>query len=316
MTEAKIIAAIRGLKASRKNSLAGDDIGCFSGGARTYAATDSVIAGVHFEHAWLGPKDIAYKLFARNWSDFLVKGIKPEFALLNLALGTQSAEREFLLPFLRALDRLLIAQNITLIGGDTARSNADVFTLTFLGYRGKFIPRHARTVRVGDAVVQIGAVGGASYALRQLLRTATPSPAHLRFFARPQILPSLPHAHYLKATIDQSDSVAKSLRLLAEANAITLRVDSEAILRSHSAVAGFPHILAAAEDLALFAIADAKILAAPLKLTPAFRVIGNVSSIRCKQPSVAYTLSQKIVFSDRGQSLPSGDEFEHFERDA
>jgi len=316
LTEEKIIAAIGALKASQKNALPGDDIGCFSGGRRSYAATDSVIAGVHFEHAWLGPHDIAYKLFARNWSDFLVKGITPEFALLNLALSARAAERRFLSPFLRALDRLLVAKNITLIGGDTARSNTDVFTLTFLGHRGKLIPRHAQKVRVGDAVVQMGAVGGASYALQQLMSKATPSPARLRFFARPQILPSLTHARYLKATIDQSDSVAKSLRLLAEANASTLAINTETILRSHNAVLGFPQILSAAEDLAVFAIADAKILAALTNSTPAFRVIGNVSSIRCKQPCVAYTIGKKPVFCDRGQDLPSDDEFEHFERDA
>lgn len=314
LTEAEIIKLIAGLNSSAANHLKADDIGYFTGASRTYAATDSLIAGVHFRHEWLSPAEVAWKLFARNWSDFLCKGIRPDAALLNLALTPDTAQQRFIAPFLRSLDRLFSANGITLIGGDTARSANDVFTLAFFGTRGKLLPRIGKNIQVGDLVVQLGGVGGSDYALRRLLQRAKIRAPERAYFAKPQIFPALPQSKFLKATIDQSDSVQKSLKLLAEANRANFRIELAEIAASHNRVladlASPGQILTAAEDLAVFAIASPAILKGA-KHSPrrnssaAFRAVGKVESIRTRSPRVEYYLAGAAV-------KPPRDAFEHF----
>ena len=314
ITETEILRLIGRMKASAANALKADDIGYFTGAKKTYAATDSLIAGVHFRHDWLTPAEIAYKLFARNWSDFLCKGIRPHAALLSLALTRQTARQSFVIPFLRALDRLFTANGITLTGGDTAHSANDVFTLAFFGTRGKLVPRATRTVRRGDLVVQLGGVGGSNFALNRLLKAGELTPREKACFSRPQIFPHLPQAKFLKATIDQSDSVQKSLRLLANANQVKLRIDIDSILPSHkrvlSGLSTGAKILLAAEDLAIFAIASSAILketgpAAQAKGSHTFRAVGIVESIQTRSPRVDYHLNGRPI------KAPVHD-FEHF----
>jgi len=314
LTETEILRLLSRLRSSAANPLKADDIGYFRGGKQTYAATDSLIAGVHFRHDWLSPAEIAWKLFARNWSDFLCKGIQPTAALLSLALTRTTAQRSFVAPFLRALDRLFTTHGITLTGGDTAHSTNDVFTLAFFGTRGKLIPRAGKAVRPGDLVMQLGGVGGSNYALEGLLTAGGLSPQERSCFARPQILPQLPQTKFLKATIDQSDSVQKTLQLLADANQAVLRIDVDSIQPSHHRVFSDLHpatqILNAAEDLAVFAIASPAIIkgfdrGTQAKGSHTFRAVGKVESIHTRAPRVDYHLDGDPV-------KPPRDDFEHF----
>lgn len=314
LTEDEIIGLITRLKTSAANPLRADDIGYFVGAKKNYAATDSLIADVHFRHEWLSPADIAWKLFARNWSDFLCKGIRPHAALMSLALTRQTARQSFVVPFLRSLDRLLSQHGITLTGGDTAHSSNDVFTLAFFGTRGKLLPRAGKTVRRGDLIVQLGGVGGSNYALERLQKAGGLTPREKACFARPQVFPNLPQANFLKATIDQSDSVQKSLALLANANRAVLSIDVGSILPSHgrvrSGLSSAAQILTAAEDLAIFAIASPAILKAAKRIRQAhgshtFRAVGIVESIQARLPRVDYHLAGSPV------KAPVHD-FEHF----
>lgn len=293
-SESDILARIAQLKSSRKNLIAGDDIACFRSAGFTYAGTDSLIENVHYRRGWLSPADIAYKLFARNWSDFLCKGIQAEYALLNLNLKRASATAEFLIPFLRELDRLFTRYNITLVGGDTARAQADGFTMTLLGSKGKFIPRQGRAIQAGDLIVQLGTVGGSDLARKHLAGSADTPQRIRKMFARPQIFDKLPAAAKLKAALDQSDSVDKTLRLLAQSNKACLHIDIGAIAVSHADIRKPRSILAAAEDLAVFAVAA--------KGVSPFRVIGHIES--CGTPGVVYRHGGKIV--------SYADGFEHF----
>lgn len=294
LSESEIIARISQLKSSRENLIAGDDIAGFKTGGVTYAGTDSLIENVHYKHSWLSPADIAYKLFARNWSDFLCKGIKAEYALLNLNLKRASATPEFLLPFLRELDRLFTRHYITLVGGDTARAQGDSFTMTLLGSRGKFIPRRGKKIQAGDLIVQLGTVGGSDWARKQLARKAPVAERIRKMFARPQIFTNLPRGLELKAALDQSDSVAKTLQLIAQNNKVSIHIDVGAIRVSHADIRKPRSILAAAEDLAVFGIAA--------KSVSPFRVIGHIES--CGSPGV--------VYRHRGKTVSYAGGFEHF----
>ncbi|HRP70205.1 MAG TPA: AIR synthase related protein [Turneriella sp.] len=292
LSEEEILTLLRSLKASKKNSISGDDIAAFDTHPRAYAATDSLIENTHYKRTWLLPKGIAYKLFARNWSDFLCKGILPRYALLNLNLSRKSATLSFLSPFLHELDHLLVRHKMILIGGDTAYSQTDVFTLTLLGSEGTFIPRCASSIQVGDCVVQLGAVGASDWARKCLMRKITDRMRTL--FARPHLFAKLPSRHNLKAALHQSDSVDKTLHILAAQNRVTLAIDVDAIDVYPRVQKGSHAILSAAEDLALFGIAT--------KTSSAFRVIGRVVS----------SDSHGVVYRHRGKIVTYAGGFEHF----
>lgn len=308
LLEEQILHLIAGLKASQKNPLKADDIGLLPIHGPVYAATDSLAENTHYRIDWLAPGDIAYKLFARNWSDFLCKGIRPQAALMNLALRREHAGAGFVKPFLRELDRLLTRHSITLIGGDVTRAGCDLFTLSFFGSKGKFLPRAGNKISAGDEILQLGQVGGSDYA-RSLFEVNQPLPSKLsKPFRRPVIFETLPDRKRLRAAIDQSDSVGKSLRLLAEQNQLVIEVElSEMPLYPalRQRVAHHPELLiSAAEDLAVFAIGSGRKRPAT-NAAAAFRRIGQVKTIRAKQPGVRYLWHGKPV-------LRADKEFEHF----
>lgn len=228
---------------------------------------------------------------------------------MNLALRREHATHEFLAPFLKELDALFTKHKICLVGGDTARSEVDMFTLVFLGSQGKFIPRKNKTVRTGDALLQLGSVGGSDFS-RHILENKLPHKKNdVKGFLKPRIFPNLPQQRHLKATIDQSDSLEKSLRLLAHANAAILEVElSDISVEQHFKAwkNGAPQeILTAAEDLAVFAIAAPSLNEAPKKQSVAFRRVGIIKAIRVENPHVVYLW--------RGRKLSTtAHGFEHF----
>ena len=310
--EAAVLAFIARLKSSRRNRLRADDIGLLPGSGRFYAATDSLVENTHYRDEWLGPEDIAYKLFARNWSDFLCKGIRPEAALLNLSLRRRRNAEKFTRKFLRSLDALLTRHEITLVGGDSTRAGHDHFTLAFFGRKGKFIPRCAQELRAGDLVLQLGTVGASDAARQALTKNPQAKKTTTLGFRRPHVFEILPAFGQILASIDQSDSVAKSLLLLAQANQAELHIELSQLQVAPAYVKfcnNQPELFpAAAEDLAVFALARAasgKTRSLPGHAAATFHPIGQVKTIRVKKPCVRY-------FWHERELLPQVDEFEHF----
>ncbi len=307
ITEEQIIAAIGRLKCARKNLIRGDDIGAFKTHGTLYAATDSLIEGIHYLNVWLKPKDIAYKLFARNFSDFAVKNIRPQFALLNLGLSKGHANRSFVKAFLHELDGLMTRFGITLVGGDTGSSPQDHFTLSLMGSSGSFVPRKAVKLTPGDWVFQLGPVGG-SDAVRLKLEQANLSAKAIRPFSRPDFLHSYPKGFRPVAAIDQSDSVEKTLRLLAEANSAELEINLETLATAREVGPvtdrNAQQVLSAAEDLAVFGIVSGG-GRVPAESPLAFRRIGEVKYIHRARARVSYYLHGRPV-ANRTTS------FEHF----
>ncbi len=295
LSEAEIIGAIARLKSSRQNKLPQDDIGFFHAQGTVFAATDSLIEGIHYRNSWLSAADIAYKLFARNYSDFAVKGVRPQNALLNLALRREHAAVSFLRPFLKELDRLFNRHSITLIGGDTSSSPNDHFTLTFIGAGRTFVARKAARLSEGDLVMQCGRIGGSDAARALLESSAIYAKANVSAFRRPRYLEE-PIGKPAVAAIDQSDSVQKTLQLLAEANGAHLEIELEAVKTAAAlgrlTAKNAHQVLGAAEDLAVFCIFPRGGIVQG-KSAPAFRPVGTVKYIQVRRPQVSYTLHGK-----------------------
>src|SRR5256884_9306351 len=112
----------RGCGAQRPDVLAGigDDAALLTVApdAELVAATDTLVAGVHFPHQ-SPPASIGHRALAVNLSDLAAMGARPAWALLALTLP--DADEGWLAQFAAGFCAPGRAPEVGLVGGDTTR---------------------------------------------------------------------------------------------------------------------------------------------------------------------------------------------------
>lgn len=135
-------------------------------GARPVATVDSQIAGVHHP-VDLDPARVARRLLAVNLSDLAATGADPAHALLALSAPAGYDHRRFFTGLLAACRE----HGVTLAGGDLARTDPAVATLTLLG----LLPPDRRPLQRSDArpghALWVAGTLGESAAGRHILAT-------------------------------------------------------------------------------------------------------------------------------------------------
>src|SRR5260370_20463846 len=86
--------------------------------AELVAATDTLVAGVHFPHQ-SAPASIGHRCLAVNLSDLAAMGARPAWALLALTLP--DADEGWLAEFAAGFRALALAHEGGLVGGDPTR---------------------------------------------------------------------------------------------------------------------------------------------------------------------------------------------------
>ena len=202
----------------------GDDAALLTppGGCELVAATDTLVAGVHFPHD-SPAASVGHRALAVNLSDLAAMGARPAWALLALTLP--EADEAWLGEFAAGLGALARAHDVALVGGDTTRGPLTV-TVQLLGH----VPRGAALTRAGgragDALFVSGTPGdaGAGLALEQGRLAAS---AEARAYLRERFLWPTPRmalgerlrAH-ASACIDISDGLLGDAGKLATASGV------------------------------------------------------------------------------------------------
>jgi thiamine-monophosphate kinase len=147
--------------------LLGDDVAVLPEpppGGRWAVTVDSQIAGVHHP-ADLDPALVARRLLAVNLSDLAATGADPAYAFLALSAPPAYDHRRFF----RGLLAACATHGVTLAGGDLARTEPAVATLTLAGLvPADRHPLHRGAARPGDTLWVTGTLGE-SAAGRRLL---------------------------------------------------------------------------------------------------------------------------------------------------
>lgn len=211
----------------------GDDAALLRLGGETWAiTTDMLVDGVHFRSRWTSGEELGHKTLAVNLSDLAAMGdVAPGFGVLSAGFPPRTPG-SFLTGFYRGFRRLADRVGFALVGGDTVRADRITVSLAALG-RVRRSDRVFRrdAARAGDLLMVTGTLGDAQAGLAIAERGARPRTADERFllrrFKRPA--PRLDEAARLaragvRAGMDVSDGLWRSVRLLAEASGLGAEV--------------------------------------------------------------------------------------------
>ena len=189
-------------------------------GCELVAATDTLVAGVHFPQD-SPPDSVGHRSLAVNLSDLAAMGARPAWALLALTLP--QADEAWLAEFAAGLGELARSHEVALVGGDTTRGPLCV-TVQLLG----FVPAGAALTRsggrAGDVVFVSGTCGDAAAGLAVEQQRLT-GPAEARRWLRERFLRPPPRVAlgeqlrgFASACIDVSDGLLADAGKLASAS--------------------------------------------------------------------------------------------------
>jgi thiamine-monophosphate kinase len=195
------------------------------------AATDTLVAGVHFPHD-SPAASIGHRALAVNLSDLAAMGARPAWALLALSLP--QAQESWLGEFAAGFDALARAHEVQLVGGDTTRGPLCI-TVQLLG----FVPRGTALKRSGgqpgDSLFVSGTPGDAAAGLAlQEARMSAPAAPHAYLRERfempsPRVALGERLREFASACIDVSDGLLADAAKLAHASGTGVEIHYEAL---------------------------------------------------------------------------------------
>jgi len=195
-------------------------------GEQLVVSADSSVEHIHFERAWLTPREIGYRATMAALSDLAAMAAAPLGVLLALGLPKSwlDAAGEIGDGVGDALDR---AETLVR-GGDITGASDLTLALTVLGSTAAPLKRNA--ARIGDTVYVTGSLGGPGAALAAWLRGEAPAPAARERFAHP--VARIAEALWLtragaRAGIDISDGLLADAEQMAAASGVRIQIDLE-----------------------------------------------------------------------------------------
>lgn len=220
------------LRSSNVEKGIGDDAAVMSlpAGARLVSCIDTLVQGRHFSADWEQVNQLAfaigYKAVAVNVSDIAAMGANPHSILLALALPERLAHEPWLTEFAKGLFHACQLFGVTLIGGDTTRSDSLILSVSAQGLLDASTPAVYRSgAQVGDKVYVSGTLGDAAYALRHLDNAVGVELAHRLHMPTPRIALGAALAKGgVTAMIDISDGLYQDLGHICEQSAINMKI--------------------------------------------------------------------------------------------
>ena len=220
----------------------GDDAAVMSvpTGARLVSCIDTLVQGRHFSADWDEVNQLAfqigYKAVAVNISDIAAMGAAPHSILLALALPERLVNETWLTEFAKGLFHACQLFGVTLIGGDTTRSDNLVLSVSAQGFLAADTPAVYRSgAQVGDKVYVSGTLGDAAYALQHPDSSQGIALAHRLHMPTPRITLGAALAKVgATAMIDISDGLYQDLGHIFEQSGVGIRLDLEQLPTSQA----------------------------------------------------------------------------------
>jgi thiamine-monophosphate kinase len=277
LTEDELVAAIRKMLSGEQPGVVlgiGDDAAVVeASGAQQVLTTDMLVEGVHFERGAISARDLGAKSIVVNVSDLAAMAASPRYALVSIGLAPE-VDAAWVVELYGGMRAACDEYALSIVGGDTNRSDAVVVSVTVLGEvaPGRMVARSG--AQPGDAIVVTGSLGAAAGGLA--LSRAEPSSAAaalsrpwgrelLGALARP--LARVGEGQTLAqagatAMIDLSDGLAKDLSRLCAESGVGARVELPRVPVAEALIGGADQLGLDALALALGGGEDYELLAA------------------------------------------------------
>ncbi len=165
LTEIELVRAIRKVLSGQAPGVVvgvGDDAAVVD--PRPYPGvltTDMLVEGVHFEIGVTSPHDLGHKAITVNVSDVAAMGGSPRFGLASLAISP-GLEASWVMELYGGMRQAADDYGMTLVGGDTSRSEQAVLSVTVIGEVGAGRAVTRSGAQPGDALVVTGSLGGSA----------------------------------------------------------------------------------------------------------------------------------------------------------
>ncbi len=207
-------------------------------GTELVAATDTIVAGIHFPHG-SPAASIGHRALAVTLSDLAAMGARPTWALLALTLPR--SEEHWLDEFIEGFGELARAHEVALVGGDTTSGPLCV-TVQLLGAVPKSTALLRSGARPGDWLFVSGSPGDAAAGLaleQSRLTAATEAGAYLRdrfLYPSPRLELGSRLRGLATACIDVSDGLLADAGKLAHASGCGVEIEMNRLPVSQSLV--------------------------------------------------------------------------------
>jgi thiamine-monophosphate kinase len=213
------------------------------GGKQLVVSTDSSVEHIHFERAWLTPREIGYRATTAALSDLAAMAASPLGVLL--ALGLPESWLDVVGELGDGVGDAIDAAETLVRGGDITGASDLTIGVTVLGSTDT--PLRRSGARIGDTVYVTGSLGGPGAALAAWQRGDTPDAAARARFAHPEA--RITEAIWLarggaRAGIDISDGLLADAGHMAAASGVRIQLDlerlplHEGVSARHAAVSG------------------------------------------------------------------------------
>jgi thiamine-monophosphate kinase len=186
---------------------------------------DAFLENVHFLMKAHPPNSVGYKSLVRAMSDVVAMGAVPRYFLLTLALSAKAMRPQWLNSFLRGMALASRELGVSIIGGDTTKSDRVVISITAIG---EVAPRRELLrsgAGPGDLIFVSGKLGRAQLGLAMVLRGYAKDPRfraivepHLYPKIRPELSAWLARHRVASAMMDISDGLSTDLARLCTAS--------------------------------------------------------------------------------------------------
>ena len=258
---------------------------------------DGMVEGIHFRLSYYTPDQAASKCMAVNLSDLAAMGATPLGALVYVGLPRKYAEEQFVSGLANGLRSSMRKFHYTIFGGDLTSAHHLTISAAFLGSVKQSRALLRSGAKPGDALFLSGRIGAASLGLRiletpqrsKLLRANTSCANCVKRTLSPQprvkLGLELAASGFTTSCIDLSDSLSKSLMLLASESKVGLEVEVTPRMLHPEVIRHFGKMkpldmmrvsMSAEEDFELLFTADAKYADEILHLSREIIKIGHV----------------------------------------
>jgi thiamine-monophosphate kinase len=242
----------------------GDDAAVVTSSPQSIITSDVAVEDVHFKLEWSSAFDIGRKIAAANIADILSMGGRCDYLTASVVL-TGNETMQWIENLARGMREEADRAGALIVGGDIARGEKIVISMTAIGYAASPILRSG--AKVGDGLYLSSLTGWSAAGLELLSReisiNSESAEKALSQFSAPTLNYEIDFSN-ASAMADVSDSILVQAEQIAEQSQVQVAIDQSAIaqasdfaelatLAAELKVDVFQWILAGGEDHALLA---------------------------------------------------------------